>query len=570
MKKVTCECGHQNPLGTEICESCGKPIEENSEPKTLLNMRYEGVARRSQTYTTTIIDKIWMFFSSVKVGIWLIVLTLVASALGTLFPQEMYIPPTANPSIYYAEEYGYLGEIYYLLGFHNLYSSWWYMLLVAGLGISLIIASLDRVVPLHRALKTQRVTRHANFMKRQRVYGTSSISKEEVDETFSKVRERLENNKYKVSEENGNLVAEKGRFSRWGPYVNHVGLIVFLIGCMLRYFPGMYIDEHVWIREGDQVVVPGTDGQYYIENEQFLLEFYDEDDETFGEAIQRGGGAVVSNFQTDAILYERQDADTVGDLGELVPVAEHEIRVNFPMSHNGFNFYQLDYKLNELKTMSFTVENKETGETQGRMDIDLYNPQSSYDLGDGYEVKIRDYFPDYFLNNDNVPSTRSKIPDNPVFIFEMITPETPEGEVSFVGIRQNLEPLGENQYKMTFLDVETNNVTALGVRKDRTLPLLIAGGVIFMIGLIQGSYWAHRRIWIQRINGEVWIAGHTNKNWLTLRRDIDEAIKETNLTSPKDQVEEKEASLESKDSTFENDPLEKDHIDSNTDNESKK
>ena len=27
------------------------------------------------------------------------------------------------------------------------------------------------------------------------------------------------------------FLAEKGRFSRWGPYVNHVGLIIFLIWC---------------------------------------------------------------------------------------------------------------------------------------------------------------------------------------------------------------------------------------------------------------------------------------------------------------------------------------------------
>ncbi|WP_100372634.1 cytochrome c biogenesis protein ResB [Bacillus sp. FJAT-45037] len=540
MNKVTCECGHQNPHGTEICESCGKPIEENDTQKKLLDMKYEGVARRSQTYTTTIIDKIWMFFSSVKVGIWIIVLTLLASSLGTIFPQEMYIPPTAVASIYYAEEYGYAGEIYYLLGLHNLYSSWWYMLLIAALGVSIIIASLDRAIPLHRALKTQRVTRHANFMKRQRVFGTSSISSEEVDETFAKVRQRLEEKKYKIAEENGNLVAEKGRFARWGPYVNHVGLIIFLIGCMLRYFPGMYIDEHVWVREGEEVVVPGTDGQYFIANERFMIETYDENDERFSEAIERSGNPVISNFQTDAVLYERTEAETVGERGELVKVAEHPIRVNYPLSYDGFNFYQLSYKLNEFKTMSFTLEDKETGDTFGRMDIDLYNPQPSYDLGDGYEVRIQEYFPDYFLNDNNVPATRSSIPDNPVFIFNMITPETPEGEVSFVGIRQNLEPLGENDYKMTFVDVETNNVTSLGVRRDRTIPILIVGGVIFMFGLIQGAYWAHRRVWLQRINGEVWISGHTNKNWLTLRKDIDESIQETTLDPPLDQVEEEE------------------------------
>ena len=114
------------------------------------------------------------------------------------------------------------------------------------------------------------------------------------------------------------------------------------------------------------------------------------------------------------------------------------------MKFDGFALYQVDYKLNELSTMSFTLENKETGETFGRMDIDLLDPQSEYDLGDGYRVEITQYFADYYLNEANVPSTRSKIPDNPVFIFKMYTPETPEGEVSFVGIRQNLEPLGEN------------------------------------------------------------------------------------------------------------------------------
>lgn len=45
--------------------------------------------------------------------------------------------------------------MYYKLGFHNMYGSWWYFLLIAALGISLVIASLDRFVPLYRALKNK-------------------------------------------------------------------------------------------------------------------------------------------------------------------------------------------------------------------------------------------------------------------------------------------------------------------------------------------------------------------------------------------------------------------------------
>src|SRR5699024_7372447 len=138
-----------------------------------------------------------------------------------------------------------------------------------------------------------------------------------------------------------------------------------------------------------------------------------------------------------------------------------------------------DYKLNELYEMSFTIENKQTEETFGRLTINLYDPEGAYELGDGYRVEVMEYFPDFYLKDDKEPATKSRVPDNPVFIFNMITPETPEGEVSFVGIQQNLEPFGENKYKMTFVDVETKHVTALTVRKDHTLGFLIGGGIIF-------------------------------------------------------------------------------------------
>lgn len=539
MENVKCECGHVNPYGTAICESCGKPLEDE---KGLLDMRYEGAARRSQTYNRTIIDKIWNFFSSVKVGIWIIVITLVASSLGTILPQQFYLPPEGqiDPKTFYADEYGVFGSLYYSLGFHNLYSSWWYMLLIASLGVSLIICSIDRVVPLYRALKKQKVTRHESFLMKQRIFGRSKV--ENVDETIAKAKQLLKEKKYNIREENGNIVAEKGRFSRWGPYVNHVGIIIFLIGCMLRYFPGMYVDTHVWIREGETVVVPGTDGQYFVKNDKFIVELYDENDPKFGEMIKKSGSAIPKNYQTNAILYEMEEPTTVGEEGNLVEVGRHEIRVNEPMKFAGFALYQTDYKLNEFREMTFELIHKDTGENFGKFDVDLWNPKKYYDLGNGYKIKVHFYFADYFFNEKGEPASKSKIPNNPAFVFETITPEKPEdkGEISFLAVGQNLEPLGENEYKVNLADLKTTNVTALTVRKDYTLPVLFVGGAIFMIGLIQGSYWTHRRIWIQRVNGEVWISAHSNKNWTSLMNEIMYVVDKTDLQPPVDQVKEKE------------------------------
>ena len=57
--------------------------------------------------------------------------------------------------------------------------------------------------------------------------------------------------------------------------------------------------------------------------------------------------------------------------------------------------------------------------------------------------------------------------------------------MSFVGIQQNIEPDGNNKYKMSFAGVEMQNATALTVRKDLTLWILGIGGFIFMVGVIQ-------------------------------------------------------------------------------------
>lgn len=534
MKDVKCECGHVNPLGTVLCEACGKVLDEQERDKLLIDMRYEGSARRSQTYNKTIIDKIWNFFSSVKVGVWLIIITLMTSAIGTILPQEMYIPPIMPAEEYYQDQYGWVGKVYYQLGFNNLYSSWWYLLLIAMIGISLVICSLDRVVPLYKALRVQRVTRHEGFLKRQRLFG---INRTVQESDLSTIRGHLKERHYHVREENGDLLAEKGRFSRWGPYVNHIGLIIFLIGGMLRFIPGMYVDKILWIREGETLVIPETNGQFYLKNNQFILQNYDKDKEqTFKQAINRAG-MVVKNYQSNVVLYKQDGKGIPGEKPKLSKVKDYKIRVNQPLTFDDYSLYQVDYKLGEMDAMSFSLTNKQTTQSYGDLKINLYDPKSKYDLGNGYSVEILSYFPDFEFAKSGEPTTKSRIPNNPAFVFRMNSPEKPKGETSFVAIKQTIEPFSNNEYKMSFKGIETKNVSGLTVRKDLTIWDIILGGIIFMIGVIQGAYWNHRRIWIQHKNGEVWVAAHTNKNWYGLKREMEVILIDTKLDMPEDRLQ---------------------------------
>ena len=285
MENLRCECGHENPFGTKLCAKCGRPLTEEEKSQKFADMRYEGSAIRSKTYNKSLVDKVWNFFSSVKVGVTLIVLNLIAAALGTIFPQEFFIQAgtDAEKAEYYEKMYGVLGKVYYELGLSDAYGSWWFQILVGLLGVSIIIASIDRGLPLHKSLTNQRVKRHESFFKRQRII--SEVARDKYsNEQLNNIEQHLKKAKFNVRRDGNSILAEKGRLARYGPYINHLGLIIFLLGVMLHSVPSLYINKSMWLYEDDILAVPGMPG-YYIENKQFIMETYDNEPE--GEQVRQ-------------------------------------------------------------------------------------------------------------------------------------------------------------------------------------------------------------------------------------------------------------------------------------------
>ncbi|GAE91319.1 cytochrome c-type biogenesis protein Ccs1/ResB [Gracilibacillus boraciitolerans JCM 21714] len=536
MNTKTCStCGHPNKEGTTICEKCGKPL-DNDHKNKLLNMRYDGSAIRSKTKNRSIVDKTWNFFSSVKIGVTLITIALVVSALGTIYPQKMYIPTTVNPAEHYRDQYGITGQIYYQLGLHELYSSWWYMILIAMIGISIFIVSIDRGVPLYRALKNQAIKRHPNFLKRQKLF--SEIHDYSADDKDRFIK-NLKKHRYKISEQDGHILAEKGRFSRWGgPYINHVGLIIFLLGTLFRFVPFMYVDEYLWVREGETAVIPSTNQEFYVKSEEFIFETYGEDkeDAIFEKALQNNNAPVPKHFETKAVIYRDVSEDVIGAEPKLEEVKRGGIIVNEPLKVNGLALYQDGYQLNEFKSMSFKLHmaSDQQEEAIAEFTVDLTEPNSEYQFDNGYRIELGKYYPDYELN-DGQPSSVSNYPRNPGFVFFVYGPDIEDREASFLAIGQNI-PSGNNQYKIGLTDFSVRDVSGLTVRKDLTLPILGIGAFIFMIGVIQGMYWQHRRIWIHPGgDGKLLIACHTNKNWFGLSKEFEKVIDGTSFSMVEDQ-----------------------------------
>jgi len=527
-KNTKCECGHQNPVGTVLCESCGKPLDATiAAEDTPLEMRYDGVARRSQKVNPNVIDKIWNFFSSVKIAVRIIVITLLAAIIGTIFTQENAFI-SFDPATYYEEKYGWIGKWYYKLGFSNTYESWWFIGLLVMIGTSLVICSLDRVLPLYRALSKQQVRKHLLFLTRQKTVYSGPVN-EDANAWVQKVEEQLKRRHYKVTREGQALLAEKARFSRWGPYINHIGLIVFLLAVLLRTIPGWTMDNYVSIAEGETVPIPQT--KYFMKNDKFTVDYYTDDE----LPVELKGTARAKLFETKATLYTcSANCDDPSLEPQLEEVLQHDIRVNQPLSFDGLKAYQFGYDDSpKLKAVNPVLIDHETGKTYGPFRLSMMEPDLSFDLGE-YSLQLKSKYMDFAIGESGEPTTKSPNPNAPAFIFVVKGTGLPESGAPYLyfpkqndKVRFSQDAINGELGKRFEIKVPTMEgvefegaVTTLNVRIDRAMPYIWVGAGISMLGLLMGSYWHHRRIWLRVDNGHVTIGAHTNKNNYGMRADV--------------------------------------------------
>ncbi|WNS44451.1 cytochrome c biogenesis protein ResB [Paenibacillus sp. MMS20-IR301] len=542
ISNTKCECGHQNPVGTVLCEACGKPLDEKEWKATgNLEMRYDGVARRSQRVSPGIIDRVWNFFSSVKIAIYLIVLTLLGAMLGTIFPQESTFL-NIDASTYYNEMYGTAGNIYYRLGLSHTYESWWFVTLLVMIGASLVVCSLDRVLPLYKALTRQKIRKHRQFLTRQKLTLTAAVE-EEPESWTSRMIQPLRKKGYRVRTEGGALLAEKYRFSRWGPYVIHIGLIIFLLAVLARGLPGLNMDQHLAFPQGEAVRIPDT--SFYLKNEQFTVEFYSDEEMP---AEFRGVKVLPKLYETKAVLYECT-ADCLDPSKEpkLAEVARHDIQVNSPLSYKGMKAYQFDYDLTPvLRSVKPDLVNSATGESYGKFELDMKNPGRVFKAGP-YTLELKEKYMDFGLNEEGQPVSKSPYPNAPAFLFLLKGPGLPDGGQQYFYFPKQVDKEQFQQAAINdklggadrFLELEVSSMsdvdfaestTYLNVRVDRAMPFVWVGAGIIMLGLILGFYWQHRRIWLFVEDGELVLGGHTNKNWFGFRREIVSILKQIDMT----------------------------------------
>ncbi|HYG60396.1 MAG TPA: cytochrome c biogenesis protein ResB [Symbiobacteriaceae bacterium] len=426
------------------------------------------------------LDKTWDFFASVPVAVVLLFLIAAASIGGTLIPQEGLYSDWRTPSEFYPYRYGeFWGNFLYKTGMTRMYTSWWFLSMLFMVGASLVVCSLERFVPLWRAVQRPNPAPPASFVKHLK--NRFDYRSKESDPIAS-LEQALKAARYTVVRQGDRLYADKGRWGRWGPYVLHIGLIFVLAGGMMRAIPGAYVDTFIWVRDGAVVKVPETN--WFVRNDKFTMETYE-------------------NGQPKA--YKTQ-ATVIDDSKE---VKQQLISMNEPLGYRWTELYQSSYK-QELGLAVVTLVERSTGKAIGSFDLDLIQPESVYTVGD-HKVKISEYFPEFGIENGK-PVSRSSEVRNPGAVLEIITPDGKAYKNWYFVMYPEMEFDPTTPVKLTTTDMKITSTTGLKVKKDYGIPVIYFGLLILSLGACFTFYLAHKRYWALVDGDRVVVGGWTNRN----------------------------------------------------------
>lgn len=478
--KACITCGGALPPDSNFCPKCGEAQGEMERPRQVQT-------KSMRENWNEFLDKAWDFFASVKLAWILILLIAVASIAGTLIEQESLYNDWRPPAMYYPARYGELwGPLFMKLGLTHAYSSLWYVTLIVLLVINLIICSFHRLVPLHRMLVRPQVWKLPHFILRQEVVIEQEGNLVEVE---AKLRKRG----FKVLRDRESLYADRGRISRYGPYIIHIGLIICAFAAFAKAIPGWDETRDVWIQDGQTVKVPDTN--FALKNEKFTVEFYE--------------NGAPKLYATDAIVTENGEEKT-----------RATIEVNRPLAWGGWEIYQSSW-MEQPGVAHVQVISAFDNSVVTTLALDLRQPQANYPLPGGYSMVVKDYLHDFMLDQETGQLVNGSYEiRNPAFRVEFLDPS---GKV--IGAAAHLVfskdgPIYDGPLYLKTEKVDTRYFTGLKLHRDRTTPFMFGGLAVVLGGLAITFFLFHFQVWVREEDGMVLIGGRAYKNKYGLKQEL--------------------------------------------------
>lgn len=479
----------------------------------------------------------WGWLSSVRTAILLISSIALICLLGIYFvqaPAEVLSDSTTYANwvqLNALPRYGSLTPVFNWLQFFTIFSSWYFLLLLTILALSIVVCTLNRAPAIWQNFRHPLLKRSDKFYEnalervsferdnavewtqaalRKQGYRVRSLT-ETIEVSSGKGR-----NEKKEQQEVTYLYANKNAWATLATFVFHAALVTLLLAGVFSQWRGFPVNSPA------RQILPAP----LLNLSDSLAGF------TFDQALPNGSSALVYprgtphniSFRANKFTatFDAQSGlatDYVTDLsvfkdGVLVAHSDH-LRVNDPLAYQGIIFHQSSL----IPAVNITISDtngclvcnqaivlSQTQQASGNLQIDLAKGIPIADTGLTLGV--------FFIHSSNLQLAQIKQPRILVTIGE------PDQEIQKDNAQNMLPGQSVTMNKDWNVTLHSaSEATVLLVTKDTGSTLIWPTAVILILSLCTTFYFPQRRIWIKIVRERVQLAA-LREHFVNIRTDL--------------------------------------------------
>lgn len=407
---------------------------------------------------TNVVDVVWNFLSSMKLGIALLLIMAISSIIGTVWVSQD--PLTGQED------------------FARYYNAWPFRILMALLALNLLICSLNRWKSVINTLRGPASDFSDKFVKNLKSLRSFKL-KDRPEQAAVKVEDLLKKKGYRIFTNNQGeeikVSSDRGHLGILGPYLTHLSFIIMLVAIMIKFSGISGFDGMMSGVVGQTVNLGEVQGIQNVDPSEYF-------------------NIKIDNFRTvyrpDGSIQQWYSDVTVIDKDKTF---NQSISVNHPLIYKGIKFYQMSYGSQFTGTWSGANAKNQ------QFNVGTQNPvQTDTDIT---------FVPLSFDNNT-----------------KKITVELYKGSQDIGQQQVDLNtPFKYEGAEITFASADA--YTVLSVKKDPGVPIIGAGSILLIIGVIISFLLRQRRIWAvvtpEKDGSMVNIGGISPKDKRGLDEDLD-------------------------------------------------
>jgi cytochrome c biogenesis protein len=434
-------------------------------------------------------NRLWNFFTSIKLSVILLLVLAATSVIGTVIPQN------ETPEKYIQAFGEILYKIFDIFNFFDMYHSWWFQLLILMLTANIVACSIHRLstvwkivfvtIPPFNISRFRKISHKEEF--------TDNRSPEELIKIYERfVSKRFGYSRVEETDKGLCVFAEKWRWTRLGVYAVHLSVLLMLLGGLIGSIFGF--KGYINIPEGETInsiklrnIGKVKDLGFEVRCEDFSVSFYD--------------SGSPKEFRSSLTIIEAGQ-----------PVLQKDIVVNDPLRYKGINIFQSSYGMLPPRELTLSFVNSETGKSY-KKDVTLGQQiDIPADMG---KLIIKGFRNSADFRGHNIGET----------FFGTLAPKNGNPIFLLLPLRYpNFDMMRKGKVIVSVAGYKQNYYTGLQVTGDSGVLVVYTGFIVMIIGIYITFFVSHQRLCIElRKSGKtssVMVTGSANKNKLGMQNKI--------------------------------------------------